>query len=362
MKNDYGNPFSVCFNMMKIRYVDYSKSIDSLNFLKPTDKVNVFINFESVLSNISCIRDVDKKLILERDFPTILTSNILNLAAHYKRFFRQHNLETRVFIYYSDLQSTEYNLEKYIEDYRSYYMIKFMNNPRYAYLGEELVGTIIPDAQKIAEFIPNVYFIKATNFEGSLVPLIISSLDKSFKNLIVTGDVYDTQYQLFDDFATHYIRRSNRGTTLSYTIRKTLEDVFKETDDEVIPMEIISNKYFYYLIFSCIGDKPRSIEPVKGIGIRTVVKFILSGIDNGIITKNTNRIELLVNIFPEDVREQITNNFQAFNLESQMSLLTSQDIYDVEKQIVDRFDNNSLMTLNSGKFYNHQLMLQELTC
>ena len=105
----YGNPFSVCYTIMKIRYSDYDSSIDSLHFLTPGDKVNVFINLESVMSNLSCIKDVDKKLILERNFPIILSSEALNLCAHYKKFFRGNGLNTRVFLYYTDLSSNNFN-------------------------------------------------------------------------------------------------------------------------------------------------------------------------------------------------------------------------------------------------------------
>ena len=84
--NSY-DPFSVCFNILKLKYKDYDESLTTKNYLVPNDKVNVFINFESVLKHLSMITDLEKKLILEREFETILISNILNLIGHYKRFF-----------------------------------------------------------------------------------------------------------------------------------------------------------------------------------------------------------------------------------------------------------------------------------
>ena len=98
----YTNPFTVCFTTMKIRYSDYDSSIDKLKFVKPDDKVNVFINLESVLTNLSMVKDIGNKLLLERQFPTILESEFINLCAHYKRFFRGNGLQTRVFLYYTD--------------------------------------------------------------------------------------------------------------------------------------------------------------------------------------------------------------------------------------------------------------------
>ena len=106
----YTNPFGVCFTSMKIRYADYDSSIDSLNFITPNDKVNVFISFESVLNNLSMITDLDTKLLQYRDYPTIIESETINLCAHYKRFFRGNGLDTRVFIYYTDLSSSIFKI------------------------------------------------------------------------------------------------------------------------------------------------------------------------------------------------------------------------------------------------------------
>lgn len=356
---DNNDSFSVCFNMMKIRYPDYDKSIESTEFLTPDDKVNIFINFESVLNNLSCIKDIDKKLILERELDVILTSNILNLAAHYKNFFRKNNLETRVFIYYTGLSSNKFINNQINEDYRSYYMMKYMNNPKFSYLGESLVNTIIPMTKKIAEFLPNVYFIDGNNIEGSLIPYIIGKMDSSYKNLIITSDIYDTQYQLIDTYLCHYIKKSFSGSLLSCNIEQTLKHIFKDKVNE--DYTIFNNKPYYLMLLSCVGDKKRSIEPIRGIGTKTVIKLINRGLDENIITDKTNTVELLKNIIAIDSQNDLVNNFNCINIEDQYNVLSKEDIFNIEKQLIDRFDNGSLLKLNATKFYNHQMMLEQLT-
>lgn len=356
----YGDdPFLVCYNMMKIRYPEYDSSIESIEYLKPDDKVNVFINFESVMGNISCIKDVDKKMVLEREFDTIMTADILNLLAHYKRFFRQNNLETRVFLYSTDLTSSKFNNFTYNEDYRSYYLMKYMNNPRFSYLGEELVDKILPDTKKIAEFISNVYIITAPNIEGSLIPYIIGNMDKSYKNLIITNDIYDTQYQLIDNYLCHFIRKSYTGSTISCTMEKTLKCIFKDKVEE--DYSIFNKAPYYLLLLSCVGDKKRSIEPIKGIGVKTIIKLINRGISESIITDKTDNIELLKHIMSPDYQEDLVNNFKCIDIREQYDILSKEDIYNIEKQLIDRFDNGSLLKLNATRFFNHQLMLEELT-
>ena len=98
MMNEFDS-FSVCFNVMKIKYATYDQSLDELNFLQPTDKVNVFINLESILRLLSNIKDVDRKVYSCTDFNENIISNIVNLAAHYRKFFRGNNLDTRVYLY-----------------------------------------------------------------------------------------------------------------------------------------------------------------------------------------------------------------------------------------------------------------------
>ena len=84
--DDY-NPFSVCFNALRMRYQIYDESLTASNFLKPTDSVNVFINLESVFKHLSMLQDLEQKIILQNDFNEIIISDIINLAGFYKRFF-----------------------------------------------------------------------------------------------------------------------------------------------------------------------------------------------------------------------------------------------------------------------------------
>lgn len=353
-KREYGGgPFSVCFNMMKIKYEIYDKSIDGTEFISPDDKVNIFINLESVLSNISTVRDIDKKLVLERNFCDILVSEILNLAAHYKRFFRNNNLETRIFIYYTKLSCTDFKNEKYTDDYRSYYQNMFLYNPRFCILGEALEETIIKDVSTICEFIPNVYFITADGFDSSLIPYIVWNMDKSYKNFIISQDIYDTQYQLYDNFMCHYIRRSPNGTVISNDITTTLQTMFKELNLDH-NFDIFKNKSFFDMLLMCNGSKYRSIEPIKGYGFKTMSKLLNSAVDDGAITKDIDSIELISKLFPEDKRKSLMDSFYSFDIASQYKELSQHDIYSVEKQIVDRFDNNSLIALNNTRFYQYR--------
>ena len=355
------NPFSISFTTLKIRYQDYDKSIDNSGFLCPGDKVNVFINFESVLNNLSFLKDIENKLLLERNFPFILESEAINLCAHYKRFFRDNGLITRVFLYYTDLTSIDYLNFKYNDEFRSYYENKFLRNPKYQMLGNRIVDVIVPRIKKIVEFIPQVYFISATNFDASLIPKIVSDLDPSYKNFIISTDKCDTQYQLMDRFMMHYIRRGATTSAVTSTLNETLNQIFKENLTGDNEADIYRNSSLFSTLWSSIGSKSRSVEPLKGIGAKTLSKKILSGIADGIITKDSTSLELISHIFEDELVEQLISNFHCLDIHSQYNDLSDSARYGVQSQIIDRSDFNSLIRLNQEDYCEYPLMLEELT-
>ena len=78
MSSEYSNPFGICFNMLKLRYATYDESITSLNILKETDKVSVFVNLETVWKYLSTIKDLERKLFIETLFNILESTNIKN--------------------------------------------------------------------------------------------------------------------------------------------------------------------------------------------------------------------------------------------------------------------------------------------
>ena len=99
------NPFSICFNMLKLKYSVYDESISSLNVLQPTDKVNVFLNIETILNYLSTIKDLEQKLVLNPSFRVDMVADLINVAAHYKEFFKNNGLDTKEFLYKTHLTS-----------------------------------------------------------------------------------------------------------------------------------------------------------------------------------------------------------------------------------------------------------------
>lgn len=356
------DPFSVCFNLLKLRYKDYDDSLTNKNFLNPSDKINVFINLETVFKHLSMIMDLEKKIVIQRDFDEILISNILNLAAHYKRFFVNNGLDTKVYLYNTDFNSDEFNQMRYNEDYRSYYLVKFNDNPKFVLLTEHLKGKILPDVKTYCEFIPNVYYISSKNIEGSLVPYIISKFEPERKNLIIGGELYDTQYSFIDNFVNHYIHRSFNSNMVYSELNGYLKDIMKKDSSEVSDMTpVFSNYNMYCTLMSILGDRIRSIDGISGCGPRTLQRLIEAGIAQNIIQSTTSNPEIIGDIFhDDDTKDEFKNNYYCSSILPMYDELTDAEKSSIGSQRSDRIDIDTLRLINTTKFYNHPLLLEGL--
>ena len=356
------DPFSVCFNILKLRYSVYDEELTKLNFLNPHDRINLFRNMESVFNNLSMILDLEKKIVIQREFEEIMISNIINLIAHYKRFFVSNGLDTRVYIYNTDLKSKEFNQVKYNEDFRSYYLLKYNNNPKFVLLTDRLKANILPQVKTYCDFIPNVYYISSTNIEGSLIPYIISELDKNRKNLIIGSDFYETQYSLINNFINHHISSTIGQRNVFGDIKGCIKKILKKDEDYSDSyLDIFNNYGMYCTLLSVLGNKGRSIDSIIGYGLKTLYKSISSKIASSTITSASTNPVIISEIFDdEDDREEFINNFYCSSIIPMYKELTPAQISSVSNQITDRIDVNALQALNKTKFYNHPFILEGL--
>lgn len=195
-----------------------------------------------------------------------------------------------------------------------------------------------------------------------MIPYIIAKSDESYKNLIIGGDIYDTQYAFYDKFMYHYIRKTPIYASVSWTIKGYLKEIYKREVDQTTEVNLFSNLSFYLILLAVNGEKYRSIDPVTGIGPATVQKMIQKAIDERIITNTISSIDMISNIFTnESQKRDIISNFHSMSIMETYMNLSESDKFDIVSQIKDRFDNNSLIELNNTRFYYHQLILESLT-
>lgn len=362
MKIESTDPVGVCFNMMKIKYQTYDAALMDTDFLQPTDKINVFINLETVLKYISTVQDLEKKMMVCTDIDKILVSNTLNLAAHYKDFFRGNGLDTNIFLYMTDLSSvcSDFEESKYNEDYRSYYVNKYMGNPKFVLLGSKLKDAILPEVKTICEYIPQVYCVSKKGIDSGCIPYIISEKYPDRKNIVLSGDLYDTQYSYFENFLAQLYMRGWNLNILASNVAGYLKAITKA---DIVPQNIVDlfkNESFYRLLLCCLGDKYRSIIGVSGIKFAKLISTITNGLQDRKITANTTSAELLSDIFPDTAKSEMYQNLILMDLHSKLKMIGEGSKKDVTSQIIDKVDRTSLMKLNATVFQKHPLWLDAL--
>lgn len=356
------NPLGVCFGMMKVKYQAYDSVLTDLNYLQPTDKINVFINLETVLKYMSMTQDLEKKIMTCTDIDKILVSDIINLAAHYKDFFRGNGLDTNIFLYMTDLDSTptDFQETKYVEDFRSYYINKYMGNPKFALLGTKLKDVILPEVRTICDYIPGVYFITKKGVDSGVIPALIAEKYPDRKNIIISGDVHDTQYGYMENFLSQLYIRGYNTHILASNVSGYLKTITRNNDIPQPVIDIFTNSSFYKLLLCCMGDRYRSIIGISGIKLMKLVGIITQALKDSKITMDVTSAMLLSDIFPDNIKGEIFHNMIAVDVHNKLTLLGDGIKKDVTAQIIDKVDTISLMKLNSEVFVKCPLRLEGL--
>lgn len=333
----------VIFNMYKIRYTDLSK----LLYGYPGGSVQLFINLEPVLRRLYR-SDIESYLKANRQKRVYeFVSNVLNLAAHYRKFLSNQGRSTEIVLYMPDNKNGYVN-GMLIKGYRHendarLFDIKTVYG-RFLQDTAELISTIIT-------YIEGVHLVRSNTIEPSLIPMVISN---SMPNkIIVTTDRYDYQY------AHHgYTILRPRKNSESYCITKANVIDTMKAEDKILSDETMSSS-FIPLALSFMGDHVRGIPKVKGIGLYRIMKLVEKGIAEGLITENTTNLSLMENLLVDDIKEHVRNNFMVIDLQTQMFNVSKSTAMVLRDQMEDKFDNVSLKKLNQ-LFIESPIMLNEL--
>lgn len=361
------------FNSYKVKYVLMDKLFKKLKFNDERDKmkidtVNIFINLESVMLKMhrEYIEDSLHSLNKEEYKETYLAiiSNIINLAAHYRKYFSKYKIKTNIFYYYNEFNTrTKYYNLPIIPNYRKYYYDK-MTGSKYSLINE-LFREGIKFANTIIDYIQQVYFLSSDSVESSCIPLYVvnENIFPSNMNIIVSNDIYDMQY-VNHNFVLIYPYKEesvilNKQNLLDFLKRKYECDIV----DELSPLLI---NFF----ISVMGDKKRNLDKIKGIGFKKLYKELIKLYKKGFIdiyVPSTLKIHQLLpliksrdGIFDTEYQELVASNYQCIDIERQIKIAHKTSLSIILDNIIDKIDTRSLKDLNDRIFDGHPLELEEL--
>lgn len=331
------------FNMHKIKYVELREMFKDMR----KGSVQIFINLEPVLRKLHKA-GVEDYLKTNRDRKTYeMISNILNLAAHYRKFFTNDGRSTEVVLYMSSPNAV-YNNSSLMEGYRDSVKLHLFDKRT---LYGRFLEDIIPLVKLMCDYIEGLYFIITDSVEPSLIPLITNN--NMVNKVLVTTERYEYQYTNYN----FYILRPKKSSK-SYIITKSTVIDRMKIEDKIISPETV-NPNFIPFILSFLGDSVRGIPKVKGLGLHKIITLIIKGIKQGYITENTNNLTLMEDILVDDIKDQVKRNFIVTDLKMQFDILGKSTKMLIVDQMVDKFDNVSLKKLNTY-FQLSPIMLNEL--
>lgn len=327
--------------------------------LESGSEVDLFINFESILKNIC----KNKKFNIQMNFylqkiVIELESSILNLIAHYRAYFKKNKIRCNIYFYYTDLSKSNNQLMKTESKYyRNYYFNKYINNPEFKNISR-LMNIVVPDLEVILKFIEGVYLIKTSKIDGSLVPKLLSVN----KSIIITEDLFDTIYN-FEDFKVLYIRSKDGSLKNRLVLVEPIEIVnsFLE-ESNIFNLGIFSNELYFKLLLTFKGSIIRNITPLssENLSLLDFSKLLRSRVSEGLILENFKSIESVLDFVPKGIKDELKKSFKLFDLNLHLSKVTESISQELKDQVVDEFDNESLMSLNNQRFLEFPVNLVDL--
>ena len=323
------------------------------------ESVNVFINFECVLKNLALQKGLAGLVTFHKQEVVIeLESAILNLVAHYRGYFIKMYKTVNVYLYYTDLDTDlPQEMEAYNKFYRNYYHSRYTTNPQFRDMGDVLTKIIIPEVELIMSYIPGCYFVRSKGFDSSLIPYMVSMI-RPARNVIISGDVFDTQYMFRGDFSVVYIKRRFQHFGVMSEIPDVVSSIVK--DESPFDLTIFNSEMYFRLLLSIKGSKIRNIKSAKGFGYGRFLTLLKDGIANDIVLRDFESITSITEMFPDKYREDIINAFKCTNIDTQISMTSDADLESIKTQLIDKVDVMSIQSLNNRRFLDQPIKLMYL--
>ena len=348
------------FHMFKIKH----NILDSLNVLDPKcDRVHVYINLESVFNKlinprvnnylVATMKTEDDKNRLKLS----LVSHVINLAQHYRLYCAKHRKESRVILYWNYPVSKSYNNRKYIVDYRAYYNHKMFRNEECLFL-VNCIRDSFSTLQKLIQFINEVYLINGGEIESSLVPLLMEEYvyqdyTDHTQKIIISDSKYEFQYVNQSGF-TVVESAKDKSTIVNHdNVIELLKQRMNIKSPLTVPNSLIP------FVIGLLGDRYRNIPKLAGIGMATILKMASVAIQNNFITENTKDVDMLSSIISDNFKTSFKNNYLCTNIDYQKKDVNPYQISLLRQQVIDKFDDRTLKSMNEKYFLHCPLMLIE---
>lgn len=252
----------VFFNVCKIKYDILDEYIGKSISRNNIHTCNLFINLDYINYRFRNVQSNTRFQACGASAFKQYASNVLNLVAHYKKWFNRNGLSVKCYIYYTDAAGG-FTSALIKRGYREDYLIKQdMNNPDCYYVNSATTAGI-QLLKTMCDYIDGVYMINTKGEEPSVVPYLVAMNKPADWNYLLSMDRLELQYCNYDKFSILYpsIKFGSKVVNSSelWEIIGAKENLFRPHLSQYDPRLFIP-------AMAIAGDRTRSIKKVKALG------------------------------------------------------------------------------------------------
>lgn len=354
-----------CIPIIAQNYIKYDRLIEVVNYaFTGSDAItcDIFIDLYSVL--LPLYGNYDPSL---DESTTDIASTIINMIAHYRRFFwYKYRTNTRFILVYSD------NLGKFNKMYYPEYNAKFSNK----IISKKYINDIIKEnlniVSMIVPYLNNVCYFETKEFDTStMIYHVINTIEKegNIPNIIITKD--SSVWQIIgatsgNDTSDSIVFRPKKVNSedVSYPITKNnLYSVYSvKISKSPYPNAAILSPAHYSMILAMSKCEDRNMKSI--LNTNTVFNTLVDLVrKNMIYTGYIPNINEIIELFPEKqkmslYKSNVESRFKAIDCIYQSGVLINNMERVKFKGFMNLYDPNGLHEIASTYFKNNPLNLE----
>jgi hypothetical protein len=292
-------------------------------------------------------------------------SNILNLVAHYRKWFVRNKVRPKFFIYYTNAAGG-FTSSIINRNYRSNFIsTQDINNPDCYYVnrtisaGMDLLG-------KICDYIEGVYLINSKGEEPSVVPYLISQEMPADWNYLISKDRLELQYTNYDRFSILYPSKKIGNRLINAS---DIWEFIGEKEKKITPHIKEYDPKLFLPILAIAGNNDRSIKKIRAIGwisIMDMLEEIWSTSKDHSVVTILDELTKLLETTNKKVQEKYMYTFRMnmlmLSMKSRYEVMSDINKTMIMSQIKDIPDRETIneLSINPMFFGNYPINVEAL--
>lgn len=320
--------------------------------------IHIYIDIYSI-SKILYSSFVDNKdMTIELGEYNSLASCLINMAAHYRNFFRtRYRVESKIYLVYS--KNVPYLNNQYVSKYNNGFLYEFNSKK----IVTEFIERNMEILRILVPYLPDIFLIESDFETGVIIYDLMCRQDMKNKDghFIISKDIYN--YQLVNMKPQTVFLRTKHNDQSYYIVRNNLLNTYF-TDRKVKTNSKIISPDLLTVLMALTSVKERNINTFLNISraVNILEKAIL---EHKILNGYNHDLEYLWNnIWEKDFNIAYTtfeSRFRAIDIQSQHSIfITTPECANIPNFIINKYDPETVKYINNEYFRKNPLDLNVL--